>query len=120
MTTDELLEIIKERGLEIVVGMDGQPRLRGDNDEKTPKLIRVLKLEPHRSEIIRRYRKKRWFYRIVKLKTDDPFGEIEKVVEEYEITGTQPGHVERLNKIADADLSSRYAVCWRSEAVVHA
>lgn len=51
MTTDEVLAVLRERGLEVVL-KDGEPALRGNAAEATPKLLRVLKL--HRAEILRR------------------------------------------------------------------
>lgn len=51
MSTNELLEIVKNRGLKIVL-VDGRPILKrpGDNDAVTDKLLNVLKL--HRERII--------------------------------------------------------------------
>lgn len=118
MSLESVLKILDERGLSIVVRHDGQPFVHGKPSEVTDAIREAL--AAYRDEIIARFPRARRFYQIVKLKTDDPFGEIEKVVEEHEITGKQPSHVERLNVIADADLLSRYAVCWRNEAVVHA
>lgn len=51
MSTDELLKILQDRGLEVV--FDGRtPRIHGKRSELTPALVRVLK--HHREEIIRR------------------------------------------------------------------
>lgn len=50
MTTEELLSILKDRGLTVV--QDGnQLALRGDKKQATPALMRVLKL--HREKIIK-------------------------------------------------------------------
>lgn len=58
MSTDELLSILEDRGLRVVIGEDGAPRLQGDKSEASAKLLRVLKLPCHREEIVRRFRPK--------------------------------------------------------------
>lgn len=50
MTVPEILDIVGERDLSIALGQNGQPVLRGPDEEKTPALIDVLRL--HRKEII--------------------------------------------------------------------
>lgn len=58
MSTDELLSILKDRGFEVIVDEQGNPRLHGDRAELSEKLMRVLKLDYHRQEIIRRFKPK--------------------------------------------------------------
>lgn len=56
MTTDEVIDIAKELGCAFFLDPHGVPNLQKpkDNDPEVPVLLEVLKLEPHRSEIIRR------------------------------------------------------------------
>jgi hypothetical protein len=56
VSTDELLAILEHRHLEVLVDADGIPRLKGDRSEASAKLLRVLKMDCHREEIIRRLR----------------------------------------------------------------
>lgn len=105
MSTDELLTILKDRGLEIIFGGDGCPRLKGENAEKSKKLIRVLKLECHRAEIIRRFKPK-MPRRIVLLDDNE---NIVKVLEECEGTG----HHERIRKQAEQYPGQSIAGEWR-------
>jgi hypothetical protein len=60
MTTDELLRLLKDRGLEVVLLPSGVPALRGPNvkTEATRRLLRVLQLPAHREEILERLRPK--------------------------------------------------------------
>jgi hypothetical protein len=60
MTTDELLRLLKDRGLEVVLLPSGVPALRGPNvkTEATRRLLRVLQLPAHRDEIIARLQPK--------------------------------------------------------------
>lgn len=53
MTTDEVLAVVADRGLEIAVEGD-KLALRGPNEGKTPALLRTLKI--HREAIVARYR----------------------------------------------------------------
>jgi hypothetical protein len=57
MSTDELLAIIRDRGLNVVLRPDGSPALRGAGDlsqEASPRLLRVLRLPAHREAIVAR------------------------------------------------------------------
>lgn len=49
MSTQQLLEIVKRRGLQIVL-VDGRPVLRGERNAATPRLLAVLKR--HRERIV--------------------------------------------------------------------
>lgn len=51
MTTEELLEEVRARGLKVVLA-DGEPRLRGDRSRLSPTLLAVLKW--HRPAIVER------------------------------------------------------------------
>ena len=51
MTTDEVLAVLKDRGLSVTLA-NGQPKVAGPREQLTSELLRVLKL--HRDEIIRR------------------------------------------------------------------
>lgn len=44
MTTEQVLAILKDRGLRIVLGADGEPRLRGPVSQVTPTLKRVCQI----------------------------------------------------------------------------
>ena len=55
MTTDRILEIVAKRGLSVEV-VNGQPRLRGDREKATKRLLEALRW--HRQEIIDRLRPK--------------------------------------------------------------
>ena len=52
MTTEEILEEIRKRGLEIVLSEDGVLKLRGSSEEKTPALLKALR--HHRERIVGR------------------------------------------------------------------
>lgn len=56
MTTDEVLKIVKERGLTVEL-RDGRPHLIGSGPEVTDRLLAVLKL--HREWIIERLKNER-------------------------------------------------------------
>lgn len=51
MTTEELLEEVRSRGLDVVLA-DGQPRVRGDRSRLSPTLLAVLRW--HKQAIIER------------------------------------------------------------------
>ena len=44
MTTEQVLAILKERGLRLVLGVDGEPRLCGPASQVTPMLKRVCQI----------------------------------------------------------------------------
>ncbi len=76
MTTDELLVIVKGRGLAVFVAADGSPRLRGKIGEVNEPLLKALKIPVHREEIIRRFKPVR---RVVVLKAGDD-SEVEEIL----------------------------------------
>jgi hypothetical protein len=80
MSTDELLGYVKEFGLEVLVDPDGTPRLKGKRSEASEKLLRVLKLNRHREEIVRRL-KPRLARRVVLL-VGDRDSAVDRVLEE--------------------------------------
>jgi hypothetical protein len=84
MTTDELLNILKDRGLQVYVADDGTPKLKGKREELSPRLLRVLKF--HREEIVRRL-KPRPPRRVVLLSNDDRDSQVEKVLQECDGEG---------------------------------
>jgi hypothetical protein len=47
-----VLDVLAERGLSLVLGADGQPRVKGDPEEVTPALLEALKA--YRPEIVAR------------------------------------------------------------------
>lgn len=51
MTTEELLEEVRSRGLDVVLA-DGQPRVRGDRTRLSPTLLAVLRW--HKGAIVER------------------------------------------------------------------
>jgi hypothetical protein len=53
MTTEEILGVLAERGLSVVCGPDGVPRLRGRRDRVTPTLLAVLRW--HRAALAARF-----------------------------------------------------------------
>lgn len=52
MTTDQVLEVLKDRKLLLVIQPDGSPVVKGDKEAMTPTLLRVLKF--HKDEIVKR------------------------------------------------------------------
>jgi hypothetical protein len=73
MTTDELLAKLAQRGVQVVLGKDGVPKLCGDKTIVTPKLRRVLRW--HRDAIIERLRPKprrEFLWRLGHRYTDHP------------------------------------------------
>lgn len=80
MTTNELLRIVTDRGFRVVVDEAGQTKLRGPTAAKewaNSALLAALRLPLHRDEIIRRFKPVR---RIVVLRNDADYGEVEEVV----------------------------------------
>jgi hypothetical protein len=69
VTTDDVLAVVKERGLEVVLRPDGRPALRGPGNlrqEATERLLRVLRLPVHRETILARLRPaapRQWLWR---------------------------------------------------------
>lgn len=57
MTTDQVLAILKDRGLR-VIWSEGELRVRGSRNEVTPALLDVLRL--HKPELLARLRPKPW------------------------------------------------------------
>lgn len=53
MTTDQVLAVLKGRGLEVVIRPDGAPALKGPPDQVTPALRDVLRW--HRAELVARF-----------------------------------------------------------------
>lgn len=56
MTTDEILAVLKDRGLAVVCDDGGNLALRGDKAQATPALLRVLAF--HKGELVERFRPK--------------------------------------------------------------
>lgn len=50
MSTDELIEVLRGRGLRLALDEDGRPQLRGPRTEATPALLRVVGL--HREALL--------------------------------------------------------------------
>ncbi len=59
MKTNDLIQLVRGRGLRFALMPDGRPSLRGPaklQHEVTPKLLKVLARPEHREEILRRLR----------------------------------------------------------------
>lgn len=76
MTVAQLLDLAQRRGLQVVIGADGQPKLRGPSEAATPVLLRYLTLR--RDEI--REHLCPALQRIVQLTGDRPDGAMEVVL----------------------------------------
>lgn len=114
MSTDELLSVLKDRGLDIYFDDSGNPRLRGNTREVSPRLLRVLKLECHRSEILRRFGPKPSAApkprRIVLLENGRD-SDVERVLQDN-VPAT--GAIERTRELALANRGRMVALEWLS------
>lgn len=107
MSLDNVLEILRERGLTLRVQIDGKVVLKGKTSEITDAVRQTV--TAYKSEIVERFRPR--LPRRIVLLCDDGSEEIEKILEECE----RDWHHERIGYYADQHPERTVAGEWHRQ-----